>query len=188
LNKLFYLTPILFASVLLFPKSAKANKELDSVSTKNNGLGYSAANIDFDKIYGFSESEFQGQLHLLDANVIFVLQKLRSKIGRIQVSPAYGAIARTDGSKTTMHYANLKDNVLSLAIDIMPIDADLKTAYKAAKEIKEIGAVGVYPDWKPRAGLHIDLRDRKANSSIAEWSGLATAQGQIYRSVNEGFA
>ena len=176
--------------VLVSRKSQAQNVELDSVSKKNNGAGVSAQYVNWALVPNFSESEFQNQLHLLDRNVLYALQKLRNKIGRILISPAPGAIARTDESgKGSMHYAGMDNGKkrLSQAIDIMPLDVDLKTAYRAAKYIPEIGAVGVYPDWQPYPGLHIDLRTRKAGFEIAKWSGLMVEGQQVYRSVNEAF-
>lgn len=162
------------------------NEELDTVTAFNSGLGYQASKIDFKTVEGFSETEFQGQLHLLDAQVVFMLVKLRAKIGRIKISPAHGAIARTTGSKTTMHYADLSIDKLSLAIDIMPLDVDLKTAYEAAKTIREIGGIGLYPDWQPMAGLHLDLR--KKTNGLALWAGLKINGKQVYRGINEALA
>lgn len=186
MNKLFFILPVLIGGIFfLRSKTAIANQELDTVDTKHNGLNYPASNIDFNKINGFTVDEFQGQLHLLDAQVIYTLATLRSLIGRIRISPAPGAVARTQGSESTMHFAG--NGRLSLAVDIMPLDVDLKTAYQAAKSISQIGAVGVYPDWNPQAGLHIDLRKRKAAFKIAEWSGLKINGSQVYRGVGEAF-
>lgn len=166
------------------------NQELDTVETKNNGSNVSSLHIDWNRASDFSVDEFQNQLGCLDKNVIYALQKLRNKIGRIDISKAVGAIARTDNdSKNSMHYCGVDNGVkrLSLAIDIHPRDVDLKTAYEVAKTIPEIGAVGVYPNWHT-AGLHIDLRQRKGNYTIASWADIGSGSDHNYVGVNEGFA
>jgi hypothetical protein len=174
--------------VIVFVARAKpANQELDDMTTKHNGTGKKATTLDWSKIKNFSPAEFGASLDLLDSGVVLALQKLRDKIGAIMISPAAGAIVRTD-NENTMHYADDGGKGrLSVAIDIMPLDTDLKTAYRAAKQINEIGAVGVYPHWLPFPGLHIDLRKRKPGHLLAEWSGLKINGEQIYKGVNEAF-
>ncbi len=167
-------------------KKPASNQEDEPVSRIRNSAASPASKIDFSHIEGFSASEFHNQLHLLDVRVIHMLVRLRGKIGRIRISPAPGAVARASGSKTTMHYAEPESGILSEAIDIMPIDVDLETAYQAAMQDPAIGAVGVYPDWLPLPGLHVDLRPR-IGSRIAQWSGLKVDGKQVYRSVQEAF-
>lgn len=153
-----------------------------SNSKENNGTNRRADTIYWGRIIGFEPSEFQQQLHYLDAGVIFALVKLREKVGRIKISPAPGSIARNKPG--SMH--DISDNKLSLAIDVMPLDVSLSEFYQAAREIKEIGGIGLYPDWLPFPGAHIDLRKRKFNGALATWSGIKNAEGkQIYGGINE---
>lgn len=163
------------------------NRELDTMTVQHNGSSQSALYVDWERVPDFHPDEFQGQLHLLDKEVVYVLQALRDIIGRIKISPVLGAIARTDKAAIhSMHYAG--DGRLSRAVDIMPMDVTLKQAYEAAKMINKIGGIGVYPDWKPRAGLHIDLRKRKVNYQVAQWSGVKNEAGlQVYGAVGEAF-
>ena len=188
MSKITLLTCAAIAAAFVFYKIKPVhNYELDSMSRKHNGLNIPASRLDFNNIDGFEAVEFQDQLHLLDAQVIYVLVKLRKLIGRIRISPAEGAIARTDGKQSTMHFADLELGRLSEAVDIMPLDVDLETAYKAALTIPEIGAVGAYPDWKPLPGLHIDLRKRKQGNRLSSWSRKIVDGEIIDSGINEAF-
>ena len=178
---------LIIGGVFFISKKSAANQESEPMTSRKKTDAVPASEIDFSQIDGFTESEFQNQLHLLDSRVVYMVAALRKKIGRLRISPAPGAIARTSGSKTTMHYAEPAAGVLSQAIDVMPLDVDLKTAYAAAMQLKAIGGVGVYPDWLPLPGLHLDLRPRK-NNHIAQWAGVKENGKQIYKGVQEALA
>lgn len=151
-----------------YKNSPNRNDENETMnnSEKNHGFGFSASNLDWSQIKYFSESEFHGEAQYLDAAVVYELDKLRAKIGRIMVSPATGAVARERiGSQH-----DRSNGRLSVAVDIMPLDVDLETAYYAARDLVKIGGVGAYPEWMPHAGIHIDLRHRKSGGALAQWS------------------
>jgi len=121
-------------------------------------------------------------LHDLDARIIFVLDALRERIGRLMISPAKGAITRI--APGSQH--DISNGRLSVAIDVMPLDVSLSEFYEVARSMPEIGAIGLYPDWLPYPGAHIDLRKRKANGTLATWSGIKNAAGkQVYGGINE---
>lgn len=189
-NKVFLISAAL-AGVFLFGKSAFANSadkntESEAVPTSNinNGSGIPASHLDWSQVQYFKPDEFHGQLDHLDSNVVLELDALRGMVGRIMVSPAPGAVARFQpGSQHDM-----TNGRLSLAIDIMPLDVSLADFYKAAQTRVRIGGVGLYPDWLPHPGAHIDLRDRKPDGSQATWSGLKIAGVQQYRGIQEALA
>lgn len=175
------------AAAILYPGKARANDEIEPVSTSqnHNGKNISAASIDWSRIPDFSPGEFHGELSRLDAGVVFALQKLRDRIGRIIISPV-GSEAIARKKPGTWH--DVTGGKLSKAIDIMPIDSSLEELYQAVKTIPEIGGVGVYPDWLPYPGAHIDLRARKPGGGLATWSGIKLADGsQVYRGIDEAF-
>ena len=126
---------------------------------------------EWDKIDHFEPSEFQGKLHLLDHRVPYVIDKLRKRIGgRLVPSPVGGAIAREGKKhKSSQHYANPQQGIYSTAIDLMSPDIDLFTVFREAQEMSEIGGIGLYPDWNPFPGVHIDLRLRKPGGAPAIW-------------------
>jgi hypothetical protein len=63
----------------------------------------------------------------------------------------------------------------------MLVSGDLIENYHAA--LKEFGGVGVYPDWMPYPGLHIDGREDKAT-----WAGVLRGGRQTYVPVSEVIA
>ncbi|MEW8346757.1 MAG: hypothetical protein AB2687_00470 [Candidatus Thiodiazotropha taylori] len=97
--------------------------------------------------------------------------------GEWMVSPAPGATCRDYGSETSRHYAVGR---LADAIDIMLISGDLEENYRIALE--RFGGVGVYPDWQPYPGLHIDGRP-----GAATWAGIKDGGVQVYVPVDEVF-
>lgn len=162
----------------LLPKN---NTELENVSHQTHALGFSAQYVDWDLVPNFSPDEFGGALQHLDAGVVYALQKLRDKIGRIMISPADGAVFRfRTGS---MHDAS--GGKLSKAIDIMPMEASLNQLYFAIQNIPEFGGVGLYPNWSPRAGAHVDIRVRKDSGALYQW---AQVDDSGYVDINEALA
>lgn len=154
-------------------------------SSRHNGRNISAASIDWSRVKYFQESEFFGQTLYVDAEVVFALDKLREKVGRLMISPV-GPDAIVRRKPGTWH--DITGGKLSKAIDIMPLDASLSQLYFSAQSIPEIGGIGLYPDWKPHPGAHIDLRVRKPGGGLAEWSGVIADNGvQVYRGVDKGF-
>lgn len=136
----------------------------------------SAVYVDWSKIRHFKKEEFlryyskeyHSVLHLFDAQLVYAVDNLREVVGEILlISPVKGAISRIkEKYKYSRHYAV---NRLSDALDLMVPSGDLRKIYDT--NIPEIGGIGVYPDWKPYPGIHIDLRPRKTDGSRAEWMG-----------------
>ncbi|TXR52066.1 hypothetical protein [Reinekea thalattae] len=130
----------------------------------------------------FTPSEFRTWWPNMDDDLLYRLDAFREEIGRaIIVSPAAGALGRL-GSGNSYH------NVLTWgkvrAVDVMFPNAtedDLKGYYAVAVEY--FGGVGVYPDWLPYAGFHLDNRDTSAT-----WSGILVNDKQVYRGVSAAWA
>lgn len=185
---IFFLTVGAVALYALLRSKAAIADNLESeavaVSKVSNGSGVPATSLDWSQIKYFSPDEFQGELANLDSNVVLELDALRSIVGRIIVSPAPGAVARFDLS--SQH--DKTNGRLSVAIDVMPRDVSLSTFYEVVKERFRIGGVGLYPDWVPYPGAHIDLRARKSSGGQATWSGINVAGKQVYRGINEALA
>jgi len=105
--------------------------------------------------------EFQLPLHLVDADVLRVLQRLRDLSGvPIIPSPVYEGWARKSGHTTSRHYAVGR---LSDAADIFPVRGGLLECWLRAQEISEINGLGLYcdtvgPDGRPWPMMHFDLR------------------------------
>lgn len=111
------------------------------------------------------------------AFLIRVDQFMWDSPGEWMVSPASGAACRDYGSQTSRHYAVGRK---ADALDIMLIDGDLEENYRFARE--RFGGVGVYPDWIPFHGLHIDGRP-----NAATWAGIRQGNEQVYVPVEQVF-
>lgn len=149
----------------------------------------------------FSKAEFGAWFPVMNVDLLNKLDALREAWGDpIIISPALGSIGRTyplGHSNYNSRHNVTKYNEVQ-AIDIMPliktIDGvrglapfELKMIYNMAVDVGFTG-IGVYPNWLPHAGLHVDVRDDHAAGNPATWSGIKTAQGQKYFGVNRGFA
>ena len=110
-----------------------------------------------------------------------MLDAFREELGRkVMVSPAPGSMLRWDKGEEGEHPKGR-------TIDVMlPEGPDLKTAYEVAKKIG-FGGIGVYPDWKPYPGLHLDIRPRAEGQGPAKWAGIKEDGKQIYVSIERGF-
>lgn len=96
-------------------------------------------------------------------------------------SPAPGAIGRLYGSKTSQHYAG--EGQLIRGIDVMlPAGPSLKEAAQIAREVGFTG-IGVYPNWKPFPGLHLDVRTGRSSGNPATWARI----GGEYVAIERGF-
>lgn len=120
-----------------------------------------SAHIDWSKVLDFHPHEFRpNELHRLDPEVVYRLQRLRHIIGRrIYPSPAEGAIARfDDGAKYSQHYAVGR---MSTAIDVF-CEGDPLDNFIAAVGSRLFNGIGIYPytvfrnrNW---VMLHLDTR------------------------------
>ena len=107
----------------------------------------------------FSPAEFRGWYDVLDEELKEKLDDLRARYGRaVSISPAEGAIGRRLGpSKKSYH--NLDFHGVVKAVDVLPSGDDLTKFFRLAKAVG-FGGIGIYPHWKPRPGLHLDVRPK----------------------------
>ena len=142
----------------------------------------------------FTPNEFLGFWALMDKSLLALLDEFRHRWGApVRISPAQGAVGRTYGSG----FHNYRKHGSVKAVDVFPEGLRTKEDYDRAREIlvavkgdlgiPDIG-IGLYPDWKPAPGLHIDVGDRGKDDGIGEWSGLATGPNgeQQYFSITDG--
>ena len=130
-------------------------------------------------------------LPFLDAGVPHALNLLRERLGaRLLVSRAVGAIART-WSQGSQHHVRLKQGclqILSHACDLWIPESTLQEVYAAAQDVPAIGAYGAYPQWDTYPGVHIDIRPRKPDGSLALWmasyQGTGKGRTQVYGTLD----
>ncbi len=136
------------------------------------------------KLKHFSVKEFGFNILFLTAGLLIKLDDFREEIGQqVIISPAAGSLMRYGSGDESQH-------IYGRAADIMlPKGPDLETAFNAAKKVGFSG-IGVYPGWKPYAGLHLDVRPLNISQHIATWAGVKKLDDnldlkQVYVSINE---
>lgn len=137
----------------------------------------------------FKEEEFRGEFDKMDPHLLEVLDNFRHYWQRpVLISPADGAIGRT----TSRSFHNWKRHGSIKAIDIMPIGLDnafeAQRAYRHAVQVGALG-IGIYPDWKPRPGMHLDVGKRagRFHGNPAKWSAFRINGVQRYFGVEKAF-
>jgi len=136
----------------------------------------------------FAAAEFGVWWPLMDTDLLLNLDTLRGQLNTpIIISPAIGATGRMYNTGS-QHFPrpNIK------AVDVMLPNFDQYTAYKKIRALELFNGIGVYPDWKPHKGFHLDMRSDKTALAPALWSGIniKTADNknkQVYKGVNEAF-
>lgn len=111
----------------------------------------------------FDKAEFRGWFDLMHPDLLEKLDEFRDRLNRpISISPAEGSIGRHLGTGSGS-YHNVDKHKGVLAIDVMPATDDMTKCFRLAKSIG-FGGIGLYPYWKPRWGMHLDVRpkNRKA--------------------------
>lgn len=104
----------------------------------------------WNSIRHFKAAEFGKNWHLLDFDLVVLIDRMRELVGcPIHINCAWA----DDGhSKKSQHY-------LGRAIDCFIGGISLLDAFQAAEEIGFKG-IGVYPHWR-NPGLHLDIREGK---------------------------
>jgi hypothetical protein len=102
------------------------------------------------------------------------------------ISPAAGALGRNLGaSADSQHNIDRWGEVR--AVDVFPQVSDMRAAYDLAFKLGFTG-IGVYPDWQPRWGLHLDMRTDRQPSSPALWSARTIDGKQVYFGLDRAWA
>ncbi|MBC6411902.1 MAG: hypothetical protein GDA39_02870 [Hyphomonadaceae bacterium] len=97
-----------------------------------------------------------------------------------------GAIGRTTGRgfHNYIKHGSIK------AIDLMPEGLSAGKYVKAYESAKQAGArgIGLYPQWEPQPGIHIDIGDRgRGPDHVATWSAFWIDGRQQYFSIRQAF-
>jgi hypothetical protein len=134
----------------------------------------------------FKMSEFRGEWVFLASGLLVKLDAFADALGKpVMVSPAKGSMIRWFGQaeagvKYDQHW-------FGTAIDVMlPDGPDLQTAFGVAERIGFTG-IGVYPDWHPYPGMHLDIRHDREPLNPATWAGILENGKQVYVQVQRGF-
>ncbi len=140
-----------------------------------------ASNLDLKY---FKNSEFGVWFPLMNPELLKGLDVFREALNSpIIVSPAHGSMGRLY-NPASQHFPRPLVN----AIDVMIPKADLYEAYKTVRRIEIFSGIGVYPNWKPYKGFHLDMRESRDAGTPALWAGLKNDNGeQYYTDVRRAF-
>lgn len=136
----------------------------------------------------FKQAEFREFWTLMDPRLLIVMDEFRELWdGLVIISPATGAIGRSDGEKS---FHNYKIHGTVKAVDLMPKGMTNKGHFAHAVDCAtRAGAlgVGIYPDWMPQPGIHIDIGVRTGHSrgKPATWAGVKRNGKQVYIGLSE---
>jgi hypothetical protein len=144
--------------------------------------------IDWSEIKNFKKSEFPCDPDkYASPTLIYNLQALREHIGLpIYPSPVDGALARIDEeSRTSAHYSNPAEGLLSIAIDIFIQGNPFENFYHIINSCL-YHRVGIYFDTyysnKEWTMFHVDMRVEKQVNSV--WY---RDQGEYFYPIVDGF-
>lgn len=134
----------------------------------------------------FEPSEFHGWFVHMNPNLLRRLDAFREQLGaQVIISPAPGAVGRHLGLRgTSQHNIDRWGEVR--AVDVMPQTDDMHQALAIAQAVGFHG-IGLYPDWKPHWGMHLDMRTDRTAENPALWSGLMIAGHQQYFALERAF-
>ena len=142
------------------------------------------------ELRNFSPKEFGIWWALMNPDLLTRLDDFRDRLGfPVSISTAPGAIGRHTGNPSSQHHVT-RGKIA--AVDVMPhwplggTKGELRQAYNLAVELGFTG-VGLYPDWSPRPGLHLDVRDDRQAGNPATWSGIKVAGVQQYGAIEAAF-
>lgn len=157
------------------------------------------------KLRHFTSDEFGAYWPLMSVELLKKLDAFRAELGYpVLISPAPGAIGRPiigqddpaaeSGAEKSYHNYLMHGEVM--AIDVMPVPPHGATATERQRWVdvaKRVGfrGIGLYPDWQPRPGIHLDVRPVSAlnGGAVATWAGIKNDQGrQIYVGIERGLA
>ena len=106
----------------------------------------------------FARDEFGEWADMMHPALLFALDVLRDALNApVVISPAKGALGRRMGMSTSLH--NVDFHGMCYAVDVLlPLSFGVDQGFDAARDLRLFSGIGVYPFWKPRAGLHLDVR------------------------------
>lgn len=134
----------------------------------------------------FAPHEFGPWANMIHPALLFALDVLREKLGAaVVISPAAGSLGRRLGGSSSLHNVDVHGTVHAADV-LLPMAWGAAGGFEAARELRLFSGIGVYPFWKPRAGLHLDVRHLSVMNpskgatpfTPATWGGVPGAGGR----------
>lgn len=132
----------------------------------------------------FKPSEFGVWWPLMNHDLLIALDEFRARLGApVEISKATGALGRPNAERAGSQH---RPTPFVNAVDVMiPEAVTLRRAYRVARDVNKFSGIGLYPDWQPKHGLHLDVRADRTAANPATWSAFRTADGgQQYTSID----
>ena len=110
----------------------------------------------------FAPHEFGAWLNRIHPALLFALDVLRDTLNApVVISPAAGALGRRLGGSSSLHNVDVFGMVYAADV-LLPLSCGVAEGFDAARNVRLFSGIGVYPFWKPRPGLHVDVRHLSA--------------------------
>lgn len=110
----------------------------------------------------FSNSEFGPWAGFIHPALLFGLDVLRETLNApVVISAARGALGRRLGGSKSLHNVDVFGMVYAADV-LLPMTMSASEGFDTALKLRLFSGVGVYPFWKPRPGLHLDVRHASA--------------------------
>lgn len=140
----------------------------------------------------FAPQEFGAWVNRVHPALLLALDVLRDTLNApVVISPAPGALGRRLGGSSSLHNVDVFGMVYAVDV-LLPLSWGVEEGFDAARNTRLFSGIGVYPFWKPRPGLHVDVRHLSAVNPTkgatplnpATWGAVRGAGGrQEYVSV-----
>lgn len=110
----------------------------------------------------FARDEFGAWADMMHPALLFALDVLRDALNApVFISPAKGSLGRRMGMSTSLHNVQFHGQVYAADV-LLPSSWGVAEGFDAARNVRLFSGIGVYPFWKPRPGLHVDVRHLSA--------------------------
>lgn len=110
----------------------------------------------------FWPHEFGAWLNRIHPALLFALDVLRDTLNApVVISPAAGSLGRRLGGSKSLHNTDVFGMVYAADV-LLPMAWGVGEGFDAARNLRLFSGIGVYPFWKPRPGLHLDVRHLSA--------------------------
>lgn len=110
----------------------------------------------------FAPREFGAWVDRVHPALLLALDVLRDTLNApVVISPAPGALGRRLGGSSSLHNVDVFGMVYAADV-LLPLSWGVAEGFDAARNVRLFSGIGVYPFWKPRPGLHLDVRHLSA--------------------------
>lgn len=134
----------------------------------------------------FAPQEFGAWVNRVHPALLLALDVLRDTLNSpVVISPAPGSLGRRLAGSSSLHNVDVFGMVYAADV-LLPVSWGAEEGFDAARNVRLFSGIGVYPFWKPRAGLHLDVRHLSAVNPTkgatpltpATWGGVPGAGGR----------